>query len=253
MTREGFYDRMDSDPELPTTSQPSPADFEAVYRQLADEGCQEIVSIHLSGRLSGTAETARLVGRGAPVPVLVVDSRSTTMGLGFQVRALARLREQGEFPTRAIAQIEHLRDAQQLYFSPRSLDNLIKGGRVGRAAGAAAGLLDIKVLISVDDEGGAFVAGKAKGTRKALGSIVERALELDRQAGPLEVSFIHIRNEEGARQLERLFVDRGVHMAGTEYHQVCPVVAVHAGIGAVGAVFQPVGIVSAKTRSGLFR
>lgn len=245
MTRAEFLDRMQTGVDLPGTSQPAPADFMNVYKDLADEGCEEIVSLHMSGKLSGTVEAAHLAARMSPVPVVVADSRSTTMGLGYQVRELAHMRDLGVFPTKAVRRLRPLQDSMSTIFVPQTLDNLVRGGRVSKLAGMASGVLGIKVLISMDEDGGAINLGKAKGEKRAFSTIAQRAADLSSEHGPLVVSYFHVRNPEGVQRLNDAFQAADVEMAFQETRSVSPVLAVHGGLGVVGVTFMPVGLMSA--------
>ena len=94
-TPETFYPKLVASAKLPTTSQPSPADFAKVYAELADEGCEEIVSIHLSAKLSGTYESASLAAVDSPIRVRLVDSLVVSHATGLVVKAAVVAREAG--------------------------------------------------------------------------------------------------------------------------------------------------------------
>ena len=90
-----FYRRLAEARELPTTSQPSPADFGETYAALANEGCEEIVSIHLSSPLSGTYQSAIIAAGDASVPIRVVDTKLVTLATGLVVKRAVEVREDG--------------------------------------------------------------------------------------------------------------------------------------------------------------
>src|ERR1035437_10791092 len=95
LTPEDFYRRLEQDPVWPTSTLPSPADFEQVYRDAIVKGAKEIVVMTVSGAMSGTFQLAGQVGKHMDIPVHVIDSKGPTMSLGWQVLAAARARELG--------------------------------------------------------------------------------------------------------------------------------------------------------------
>ena len=92
---DDFYTRLEIDPQFPTTSQPAPQLFLEAYQEAARKGCQEILAITISSAMSGTIESARQAAAASPIPVQIMDSRNNSMGLGWQVIAAARARQEG--------------------------------------------------------------------------------------------------------------------------------------------------------------
>src|SRR3954466_3637777 len=117
-----------------STSRPNPDEMLSVYERLAAEGASEIVSIHLSGELSGTVESAQLAARKAPVPVLAVDSRQVGMGTGFAVLSAADARDEGADAGAIAAAARRRVSVTTSLFYVDTLEYLRRGGRVGAAA-----------------------------------------------------------------------------------------------------------------------
>ncbi len=134
-----------------TTSQPTPRAFADAYTAAAAAGAREVVSVHLSGELSGTVHVAALAAADSPVPVRVVDSRTVAMGLGFAAQAAARAAADGA-PADAVARraIE-VADASRAIFLVDSLDHLRRGGRLGAASAALGTVLGVRPLLAVRD------------------------------------------------------------------------------------------------------
>lgn len=163
---EAFYQRLATDPVHPTTSQPTPQDFLTAYQQAAQHGAQEIVVVTISTAMSGTHESARLAASMIDVPVHLVDSRSNSMSLGWQVLAAARAREAGGNVDAMIAATDSARESMVFIIALDTLEYLHKGGRIGTASAFIGTLLNFKPQIFVDHETGMVAAGRRTRTRK---------------------------------------------------------------------------------------
>jgi len=150
--RDEFYRRIETDGVLPMTSQPSIGQFKELYRGLAADG-SEVLSIHLTSRLSGTWQTAFMAARQleGEVKVNVVDSLTGSPGLGFMVREAAQLAEAGRPVEEIIPCLEARRDQIKVYIMLKDLRYARMSGRVGRLRETIASLLDIKPIVGVED------------------------------------------------------------------------------------------------------
>ncbi len=175
LTQAEFFERMAAAPQLPTTSQPSVGAFVEAYAE-ALEHAEEVVSIHISSDLSGTFESASAAAERFPGRVHVFDSRNLSMGLGFQVLAAARAAVAGASAADVLEHARRARDRVQMIVGLDKLDNLVKGGRVGRVAGLVGGMLSLKVTLTVKD--GAFEPiARTRGAKAALDHTVEWCAE----------------------------------------------------------------------------
>ncbi|MYE33162.1 MAG: DegV family protein [Chloroflexi bacterium] len=177
-----FYTRLASDPVLPTTSQPAPGAFQAAYQQLADEGATEILSIHVSEKLSGTIGSARQGAEGVEgVRIEHVNSALVTMAMGLGVIASARAAAGGASldEVRALAEAQFART--HCYFLLDTLEYLQRGGRIGRAGAAIGTLLRVKPLLTIRD-GEVEAAGRVRTRKKAVADMLRRVSEV----GPIE-------------------------------------------------------------------
>lgn len=190
LTPEDFFEKLKAAPSLPKTSQPSPADFTAVYQSLADSGCDEIVSIHLTAALSGTHESAILAAASSPIPVRVVDTKTVSAAVALAVRAALASRAAGGDGAAVEAAARQVADTDRLLFALDTLDYLVKGGRAGKAQGLAASLLNIKPVLTFDDDGIIEPFKKVKGTKKALSEIAAQ-VALDSKDGRVRAAFLH--------------------------------------------------------------
>jgi DegV family protein with EDD domain len=173
-----FYERLARDSVLPTTSTPSPGAFRAAYEQLASEGATEILSIHVSGKLSGTIGSARQGAQGVEgVRIEHVDSELVTMAMGLGVLNAARAIAGG-------ATLEEARDLAvsqfsrtHTYFLLDTLEYLQRGGRIGRAGAAIGTLLRVKPLLTIRD-GEVEAAGRVRTRKKAVADMLRRISDL---------------------------------------------------------------------------
>ncbi|MFD0659363.1 DegV family protein [Thermocatellispora tengchongensis] len=159
-----------------TTSRPAPERFAAAYEAAAAGGATAIVSIHLSGEMSGTVEAARLAAETAPIPVEVIDSRSIAMGLGFAVLSAARTAAQGAGPNEVAAAARHTLEHTHSFFYVDTLEHLRRGGRIGPAATLLGSALMIKPLLHIV-EGVIVPLEKVRTATRALARLEDLAVQ----------------------------------------------------------------------------
>ncbi|WEV45624.1 DegV family protein [Streptococcaceae bacterium ESL0687] len=150
LNQKEFLQKMAASKNLPKTSQPPVGLFAEVYDNLGADG-SEIISIHLTKVLSGTVESARQASNISDSNVTVVDSKFIDQALKFQVVEAARLAKEGASKEEILAAIENIRSRSQLFIGVATLENLIKGGRIGHAAGLVGSFLNIKLILSLSD------------------------------------------------------------------------------------------------------
>ncbi|MBF7094618.1 DegV family protein [Streptococcus sp. HF-1907] len=172
-----FLNLMRSSKELPKTSQPPVGVFAEVYEKLMAEGADEIVAIHLTHTLSGTIEASRQGAAIAGAKVTVVDCTFTDQCQKFQVVEAAKLAKAGADLDTILARIEEVRQKSELYIGVSTLENLVKGGRIGRVTGLLSSLLNIRVVMEmVDHELVPVIKGRGVKTfNKWLDSFIEKA------------------------------------------------------------------------------
>ena len=147
--KEGqFLELMRSSKKKKKTSQPPVGLFAEVFSELASDGSQ-IIAIHLSHALSGTVEAARQGAALSGADVTVIDSTFTDQATKFQVVAAARLAQAGASKEDILAAIEDIQKKTELYIGVSTLENLVKGGRIGRVTGLLSSLLNIRVIMTM--------------------------------------------------------------------------------------------------------
>ena len=171
---EEFYRRLRVAKELPTTSQPAPAEFVRAFRD-ARGHADEVIAVLLSSGLSGTLQSAQAAMKAASLSgVHVVDSRSASLGVGMLALRAAELAESGWDATRIVAELERIRCHSGLLLTVDTYDNLLRSGRVSRGKAWLAGMLDVKPILSLDKQGKVLPIDKVRGRD----NVVPRVLSL---------------------------------------------------------------------------
>jgi len=197
-----FYARLPQSDVHPTTSQPAPHDFRAAYEQSAAGGAQSILVFTLSGAMSGTYSSAAQAATDSPIPVTVVDSKSNSMGLGWQVLAAARELENGKGAAEALAAAEMVRRGLVYLITLDTLEYLDRGGRIGGAAQFIGNLLKIKPLIYVNHDTGRVEAGIPARTRsRAVDGLYKDFFHRLEGNGKLHLVVLHNSAPDEAEQL----------------------------------------------------
>ncbi|HXW58186.1 MAG TPA: DegV family protein [Solirubrobacteraceae bacterium] len=230
----GFYERLASDPELPTTSQPSIGDFLAVWEPLIDSG-HDIVSIHLAGGISGTYEAARqtcelLAERGHGERVEVVDSETACGGTGLVVLAACAAARAGAGREAVAKRVREARRGLKIWFCLDTLEYLRRGGRIGRAQAWLGGTLRIKPILSLEYE--IVPVERVRTAGRAFERMVQYAHELHGE-GADAWAVQHIR---APGQAERL-IERCREVFDSEpafSSEVGPVIGTYTGPGLIG-------------------
>lgn len=241
LTAEAFYQRISDSDMFPTTSQPSPVNFEQAYREAIAEGYTDILSIHLSSALSGTYQSASIAKKSfkdEPVRIQVLDSRAATFAIGNLVVHAARAAKEGKSLDECLNIAKKVREKQILLGYLDTLDYLQKGGRIGKAAALVGSLLNIKPIISLDDEGEVVAVEKVRGKKKAIHRIFEYLTERIPRGRKVSVAVIYgALQEEGQEWLERAKELYDVQESLFSY--IGPVIGSHTGPKTIGILVTP--------------
>ncbi|MFI5844437.1 DegV family protein [Catenuloplanes sp. NPDC051500] len=214
-----------------TTSRPAPERFAEAYRRLLDGGATGVVSVHLSSRLSGTVEAARLAATRFGDAVRVIDSRSAGMGTGFAALAAAGYHDLDEAAKAAQSTIE--RTTSLFYVD--TLDFLRRGGRIGAASALVGTALSVKPILRMQD-GAIVVRDKVRTAGRALARLADLAVEAAGD-GDADLAVHHlVAPERAAQLLSRVSERLGSRVRGTYVTEIGAVVGAHLGPGAICAV-----------------
>lgn len=220
-----------------STSRPAPDAFLRAYEEAASGGAEEVLSIHLSGEVSGTYESAQLAAKESPIPVETLDSRQLGMGTGFAVRAAMAALDQGATAAEAAEVAGRRSDGTTVLFYVDTLEYLRRGGRVGAAAALFGSALAVKPLLTVKD-GRIVPLEKVRTANRAIHRIEELAVAA---AGDkdVDIAVSHLANADRANSLAERLRDR---VPGTDelvVNQVGAVIGAHVGPGMLAVVVSP--------------
>lgn len=239
ITPDEFYVKLKASKVNPSTSQPSPADFLPIYKKLLDEG-YDILSVHISSKLSGTVASA--VQAKALLPgarITVVDSLSASLAMGWHVMSAARLALQGATLEECASEAERAQSHSGVFFLVNTLEYLHRGGRIGGAAAFMGTVLNLKPILELR-EGRIEAAEKVRTQAKAI----DRMLDLFEKAvgsrgAPIRIATLHADTpDEAATLLQRARERFGISdVSETIVGRISPVLGVHTGPGALGLTF----------------
>jgi DegV family protein with EDD domain len=239
LTQREFFDRLKSARVLPTTSQPTVADFEEAYQKLVDDPeVDSIISVHISSRLpSGTyssaVQAAERVASGRNKKVTVIDSWSAYMGEGLMIINGARAAEEGASHADVVKLIEEMRPRVKILLLVDTLEYLQRGGRIGGAQALVGGLLNIKPILHVL-EGKVEPLERVRTRRKAMERLIE--LGADFVSGkPVQIAVGHAEVPEDARSLTEMARQK-MNVVEEFTSDLGPVISTHTGPGVLGFV-----------------
>jgi DegV family protein with EDD domain len=232
LSTDDFFRRLEAAPQLPRTSQPSVGAFEEAYRTLR-QGGDEIVSVHLSSKVSGTYNSALMAAHSVGDSAIeVVDSLSTSMALGFMALEGAKLARAGRDRQAVAERMRSLVPKARVICVVDTLTYLERGGRIGKARALLGSLLNVKPILQLKD-GEVVPLGRARGRPQALSRLVEL---LERDGKVSQLAIMHGRAQADAEQLrERVAATYpGVDIQLTE---IGAVLGTHTGPGVIGFTY----------------
>jgi DegV family protein with EDD domain len=234
---EEFYFRQVNKRESSTTSQPSPAEFIEVYKELLTRS-KCIISIHISSEMSGTAHSARTAARTlAGADINVIDSRLVSMALGIIVLEAARAVREGRKKAEVLSLIENMIKESKVFFVVDTLEYLARGGRIGKARSFLGTLLNIRPVCCLK-EGAVFPCEKVRGKTRSIERLVQIVRENTGEK-PLLCSLVHGMDPDGVKKLHRLVIEKLNLVNEPIISGLGAVVGSHVGPGVLGIVYYP--------------
>ena len=217
-----------------TTSQPTVGAFVDAYRAAAETGVKEIVSVHISGGVSGTVNAAEVAAREAPIPVAIVDTRTVAMATGYSALAAAAFAKTGAAAGDVLAEARRVAQSSSLVFTVDTLEYLRRGGRVPRAVAALGDALNIRpILAPVDGE--IAMVERVRSTARARERIVEMVEERLAGLSRPGLAIMGLGDPSDADDAAILLESRHPELAMVVRTPVSAVLAVHGGPGAFAA------------------
>lgn len=231
---EEFMVKMREAKELPKSSQPSVGLFAEVYERLHSEG-YDVISIHMTGGMSGTVGSAESAASMVKGNVTVMDSRFISIGLSFQVIEAAKMAQAGKSHDEIIAVIDKIRTNSRLFVYVDTLENLIKGGRIGKGKALIGSLLNIKPIASL--EGGVYTPVTKVRSHSQAAKYMAKEFADDVKGKTIKgVGIVHAGGLELAQKLKQAIFE----LTGYEDVEIAfttPIVSTHTGAGAIGFMY----------------
>lgn len=233
MSNQEYYSRLKSTNDFPTTSQPPVGDFVEAFKKYGPQ--ETYICLVISELLSGTFQSAETAASLLPdYDITVMDSRSTSMGLGFQVLKAAEMARQGFNRDEIIPELVKIRTAIKLNFIVDNLEYLVRGGRLGKASGMLGNLLQVKPILGVID-GRIEPLDKVRSKSRAVKHIVQALQNKVENGSVSAVAVIHADHEAEALELKQQV---GQFFKGPIlFSEVGPTLGSHVGPGALGLIY----------------
>lgn len=233
ISAKDFLDKMKTSKELPKSSQPPAGKFQEIYDDLGADG-SPIISIHMTGGMSGTVKSAEAASGMTDSAVTVIDSRFISHALAFQVLAAAEAAEEGKSVEEIVEIITKIRDNTRLFVVVDTLDNLVKGGRIGKGRAMIGSLLSIKPIASL--AGGEYTpVAKARSYKQVIQYLMK---EFTQDSQNKTVKAVGIAQADGFQMATPLLQEiekSGFHDTKVTY--TTPVISTHTGPGAIGFMY----------------
>ncbi len=231
ITPEEIYKRMPD--EIPKTSMASLSDAIEVFERLRKEGIKNVLSINISSGLSGTFNMIELARKDFPdLNIVAIDSKTLSMGLGFMVYEAAKMIAEGLKIEEIKEKVLALRDRVKVFYCLPILEYLRKGGRMNTVAATIGDIIDIKPIISVNEEGKYFSYAKVRGRKRSLDKLVEIAKEIT-EGYSVNMAIMHGYAEKEALHIKEILSSLP-NVKEMMLGQIGPALGVHTGPGLVG-------------------
>ncbi|NLM53240.1 MAG: DegV family protein [Firmicutes bacterium] len=234
---DAFFQKLQTSKVIPRTSQPSPADFESLYQQVASID-DSIISLHLSSHLSGTYQSA-VIAKSVleQYDIEVIDTKTASMGLGIVVIEAARAAAAGCGKTEIINLIHKLLKKVKIFFAVDTLEYLQRNGRIGKAAAMVGGLLNVKPILTLED-GIVVPKGKVRGKAKAKEYLIDLIGEEFGENVKGKIMILHGNELESALELKEK-IEKRYHCSEIFLSSIGAVIGTHTGPGVLGVGVLP--------------
>ncbi|MHB9317304.1 DegV family protein [Fusobacterium polymorphum] len=177
LSKKEFWHKLTTEKIMPKTAQPSPAEFRDYYEELFNKGYEKIISLHISSKMSGTQQVAKVAREmlKREKDIIIVDSKSVTFGQAYQVLEAAKMIKAGAKLEDILTRLYEIADKMKVYFAVSDLTYLEKGGRIGRASSVIGNLLKLRPVLKLED-GEVSLETKTFGERGAI-SYMEKIIK----------------------------------------------------------------------------
>ena len=241
--RATFYNWIATATEIPKTANPSSADYEAIYQELAEAGTQEIISIHITSKSSGAYQAAliaknTILERLPDLKIEVIDSLNVSMCQGWMVIEAARAALRDVSYENVIQKVKAMIPISQMLQTADTLKYLYMGGRIGKAEHLMGSFLNIKPIISMR-EGVIVSLGQARSRNKVYKMMVDKIEAAIGSDGRIKIAYVHAAAQDEVEKLKEL-VEARLNVVESLTTELSPALGVHTGPGTAGVCYFPV-------------
>ncbi len=229
-----FIEEMIKSEELPKTSQPAMGTFVEMYDKLGEDG-SEVLSIHMTSGMSGTVATANSAATMTDTKVTVVDSQFITHALAYQVIEAAKMANEGRSLEDIIKRIDEVRKNTRLYVVVDTLENLVKGGRIGKGKAFIGSLLNIKPIANL--EGGAYNPVTKVRSQGQIVKTLTKIFEQDTAGKSIKAVAIPHAKAIPLAESVKAAVEKVSGFTQSEIFYTTPIISTHTGPGAIGFMY----------------
>lgn len=230
-----FIDLMKKAENLPKSSQPAPGVFKELFDELGKDGSQ-VISIHMTGGMSGTYQSANQAAEMSDTDVTVIDSRYIAFGLAFQLREAIRLRDAGASVEEIVAGVNKVRENTRLFVVLDTLENMVKGGRIGKGKAVVSSLLNIKPIGHLDI-GEVTICAKPRSYKQVVKFLIG---EFEKDTKGKVVKSVGISHANSMDTLVNPLIEQlraNGYNGEVEIAYTSPVISTHTGEGAIGFMY----------------
>lgn len=228
-----FLNLMANAEELPKSSQPAAGVFKELYDELGKDG-SEIISIHMTGGMSGTVKSAETAANMSDASVTVIDSMYISHALSFQVIEAAKMAQEGHSVDEIVNRLQIIRKQTALYVVVDKLDNLVKGGRIGKGRAMIGSLLNIKPIATLQD--GVYTpVAQVRSHRQVVKHLFKAFTEQTTGKIIRKVGISHANGLAMAEPLKKMIEETGIKDVALTF--TTPIISTHTGEGAIGFMF----------------
>lgn len=234
ITPKEFIEKMKASAELPKSSQPPAGEFLKIYDELGSQG-YEVISIHMTGGMSGTVRSAESAAQMTSAKVSIVDSRFISKGLAFQVLEAAKMAAEGKGSEEILSRLDKVREQTRLFVVVDTLENLVKGGRIGKGRAMIGSLLNIKPIASL--EGGEYTpVSKARSHSQVVKYLKNQFAEDVKGKTIKGVGLVHAEGLDLANKLKTAIQEQTGY-SDIQIRDTTPIISTHTGVGAIGFMY----------------
>jgi DegV family protein with EDD domain len=233
ITADEFYKKLETTDIVPSTAQAATGVIKEQYEKAKGKGYEELLVVTISNHLSGTYQGAVLAGNMVEdLKVTVFDSKSVAYVESHMILTAAKMVEEGKNLDEIIETLEYIRDHNHLFFSVGTLKYLVKNGRLSGAAGFVGGLMKIKPMLEVTDDGKVESIEKIRTLSKATARLIEKFLE-SIEGKSVDVYMLSAQAEDRANEVKEAVLEARPDINNINIYPLTPVVGAHAGPGTV--------------------